>query len=386
MPDNNPAADTAFPRGPSPNQRACRIRAVSGLGAKSPAAFLVEYRGKRLLMDLGAGPEPGVRPDLTGLGRIDAICLSHAHGDHVGALDARGELGDPPVWATAATWAQIGPGLVPDAARRLLPLQGAADVLGIPLMTGRTGHAPGGVWLHLPDAGSDGSGFTYMGDWTVESELFPFDMPPRAGFLIDDASYGNRDQSLADQVGAIAAAAEGGAVLCVPPAGRGPEMALRLAALGLRPLPCPVVRREIEALAADESGIIDAAPRAAMAALLKEGRLAGGAPTPQDIVIATGANAEDGLSAELLARKDQDGFRFIFTGYVPPGTAAERLLAAQEARWCGWNVHPRLGDMLWLAGEIAPRWVMPAFVKPASASKLAEASPATLLWEPEFSF
>ncbi|WP_445679014.1 MBL fold metallo-hydrolase [Radicibacter daui] len=382
MPDNSLSAP-ATTLGAQDNS--CHVRAVSGLGAKSPAAFLVEYRGKRLLMDLGAGPEPGVRPDLTGLGQIDAICLSHAHGDHVGALDARGDHGNPPVWATAATWGQIDTALVPQEARRLLPLKGSTEVLGTPVMTGRTGHAPGGVWLHLPGAGREGGGFTYMGDWTVESDLFPFDMPPQADFLIDDASYGNRDQSLADQIGALAEAAREGAVLCVPAAGRGPEMALRLAALGLRPLPCPVIRREIEALATDDSGIIDAAPRAAMAALLKDGQLAGGAPTPQDIVITTDANAESGLAADLLARREE-GFRFIFTGYVPPGTPAERLVAAKQALWCGWNVHPCLGDMLWLQREIKPRWVMPAFVKPASASKLAEASHATLLWEPGFRF
>ena len=382
MPDTDPSRPAASA---DTGGRACHVRAVSGLGAKSPAAFLVEVHGKRLLMDLGAGPEPGVRPDLTGLGQIDAICLSHAHGDHVGALDARADHGNPPVWATAATWSQIDTALVPQEARRLLPLKGSAEVLGIAVMTGRTGHAPGGVWLHLPGVGHEGGGFTYMGDWTVESALFPFDMPPPADFLIDDASYGNRDQSLADQIGALAEAAREGAVLCVPAARRGPEMALRLAALGLKPLPCPIIRREIEALAAGDSGIIDAAPRAAMAALLKGGQLAGGAPTPQDIVITTDANAESGLAAELLARREE-GFRFIFTGYVPPGTPAERLLAAEQAQWCGWNVHPRLGDMLWLQRELKPRWVMPAFVKPASASKLAEAGSATLLWEPDFTF
>jgi glyoxylase-like metal-dependent hydrolase (beta-lactamase superfamily II) len=382
MPDTSPSASAASS---GADGSACHVRAVSGLGAKSPAAFLVEVRGKRLLLDLGAGPEPGVRPDLTGLGRIDAICLSHAHGDHVGALDARSELGNPPVWATAATWAQVEPALVRQEARRLLPLKGSAEVLGIAVMTGRTGHAPGGVWLHLPGAGREGGGFTYMGDWTVESDLFPFDLPPQADFLIDDASYGNRDQGLADQIGALAEAAREGAVLCVPAAGRGPEMALRLAGQGLKPLPCPVIRREIEALAADDSGIIDTAPRAAMAALLKDGQLADGAPTPQDIVITTDANAERGLAADLLARREE-GFRFIFTGYVPPGTPAERLLAAKDALWCGWNVHPRLGDMLWLAQQIKPRWVMPAFVKPASASKLAGAGSATLLWEPDFTF
>jgi hypothetical protein len=61
MPDTRHAAATNPNAAPNANANAdsaaCHVRAVSGLGAKSPAAFLVEVRGKRLLMDLGAGPE-----------------------------------------------------------------------------------------------------------------------------------------------------------------------------------------------------------------------------------------------------------------------------------------------------------------------------------------
>ena len=38
------------------------LTVISGVGGKLPAAFLVEMEGYRLLWDLGAGPQPGVRP------------------------------------------------------------------------------------------------------------------------------------------------------------------------------------------------------------------------------------------------------------------------------------------------------------------------------------
>ncbi|WP_375796897.1 MBL fold metallo-hydrolase [Alloyangia mangrovi] len=40
---------------------------------------------------MGGGLEVGERPDLSQAGRIDAVLLSHAHVDHVGALDRLAE-------------------------------------------------------------------------------------------------------------------------------------------------------------------------------------------------------------------------------------------------------------------------------------------------------
>ncbi|MFD2845659.1 MBL fold metallo-hydrolase [Paracoccus cavernae] len=121
-----------------------------------------------------AGPAPGSG----GIGRVDAIFLSHAHIDHVGAIDLWPELGRPPVYATRATFDALpllGLHLPPEACRDL-PLQGPARLLDLPVTVGRNGHAMGGIWLHLPAEG----GALYMGDWSRESGLLPFD-PPSGG-------------------------------------------------------------------------------------------------------------------------------------------------------------------------------------------------------------
>jgi hypothetical protein len=105
---------------------------------------------------------------------------------------------------------------------------------------------------------------------------------------------------------ALSEAVRDGAVLPVPKSARGPELALALARRGFRPKLCPVLLREVETLAADDSGIVEAPVRAALASLRRE-RLAEGVAMPADIVIATGAQAQNGLAAELLARTSCGG-------------------------------------------------------------------------------
>lgn len=344
-----------------------RLTAISGLGGKLPAAFLLEVGGKRLLLDLGEGPEPGVFPDVGDLGMIDAICLSHAHIDHAGALHLAGKIGNPPVYATHATFLQIGIDPLAEPGCRLLPEQGETSIETVPVTVGRCGHAPGGIWFHFAMDG----GVLYTGDWSMESQLLPFDMPPKTAFIVTDASYGDRQTNLCDQIDAIAGLAREGAVLPVPANGRGPEMALALAARGLPLKVNAQIRSEIASLA-EKSETVGAQMRERLTALLAELTETREADwRPSDILIVTEANGEAGSSANLVARIDE-GFRFIFSSHVPHGTPAEQLIADKKAFWLGWNVHPRLGDVLHLVGITGARRVMPVFVKPEAMPLLVE--------------
>src|SRR4051812_42592415 len=194
-----------------------RLIAVSGLGPKEPAAFVVEADGRRLLLDCGEGSEPGRLPDFDAIGNIDAVILSHGHVDHAGALRLSERIGRPPVYATEPVLARLKG--IPGHA---IPIRGQTEVLGITLETGANGHAPGGVWLRL----AIGDSFIYMGDHSVESELYQFDVPPQTATMIIDGSYGEADDTLDPQSRRIAEIlARGPALMPVPPDGGGPDIA-----------------------------------------------------------------------------------------------------------------------------------------------------------------
>lgn len=325
-----------------------RLTAISGFGRKSAAAFLLELDASRILLDIGGGLEVGENIDLAGVGEVDAIVLSHAHVDHVGALGRAGEIGNPPIYATARTLAALPAELLPETTVTL-PEEGQAHVAGLPVTLGRTGHSPGGIWIRFD---TDAGGVLYSGDFCFESDFLPADPFVAAATLVLDASYGDRDERLEDQIADLARHALSGAVLPCPPMGRGPEMYLRLEQLGLPVHACPTIAAEIEAHCGRPARRVDAET----------------ADIGQ-VIVADGPDATEGLAAQLAGRP---GFRFIFSGHVPETSPAQRMLQAGQATWSGWNVHPRRSDILDLVGRLQPKQVMPAFTNLAKAPLLAQ--------------
>ncbi|MGB9096090.1 MBL fold metallo-hydrolase [Erwinia sp.] len=353
------------------------VTVISGVGDKLPAAFLVENHGYRLLLDLGEGPQSGVRPDIAAIGRVDAICLTHSHGDHIGSLQAREEMGNPPVYATKQTWQHIPEAWVNVRDRYVLPLKGHVSVGPLPLLCGRSGHAPGAVWFHLPDSG----GLTYMGDWSRESLLLPFDPPPAADLLITDASYGDRTEPLSEQIEQIASAVKGGAVLPVPVNGKGPEMALRLMARGIKVLLCPEIRKEVASLLSEPNSICSRLQLQLLEVLHHQPEQPD--YTQGQVIIATDAIADSGLAAQLSRRT---GFRFIFSSHMAAGTRAREMLEAGQARSIPWNVHPPLNDQLELIRSTRARQVIAAFTPASDVQQLTARSSAPLNWAREIAF
>jgi glyoxylase-like metal-dependent hydrolase (beta-lactamase superfamily II) len=328
-----------------------QLRALSGVGGKSPACFLVETGRARLLLDLGYGPDSGQWPDVGGVGRVDALLLSHGHRDHAGALTLAPQVGNPALHATAGVLRRLG------RDGTALPLNGEAAVCGVRVRTGRNGHAPGGVWLHL----DLGGGLLYTGDYGVESPVYAFDEPPAAATVVLDGTYGDYSASMADCIARFAAAFDGGAALFpVPPDGRGPEIAYHIAAKrGTLPRVGADLRASLQRMAESERDSLRPGVAEELARIARE------APPITDargLLLAGRADASDGDAASLVARWEREATPdIIFSGYFPPGSPAQRLTERGRARYLRWNAHPRLADNASLVRAVKARTVMPAF-------------------------
>jgi len=329
-----------------------QVTPISGCGAKGPACFLVETGDARLLLDLGYGPQPGLWPDVSSVGAVDGVLLSHSHNDHAGGLKLLSQVGDPRVHAT-----DIVRRLMPrevDAAT--LPLQGTREVCGVRVTAGRNGHAPGGVWLHL----DIGGGLLYMGDYCVDSALYAYDEPPAAATVILDASYGIYDTPREDALGAFDRVwAEAPVLMPVPAAGRGPEIALHLSRSGRDPARLDAaVRASIASLASENAACVRAGVLDELHTIAREAPAIEG---PDGVMLAASADGTSGAAAKLVAQWRATGPAIVFTGYLPPGTPAGELTAASRARYLRWPVHPRLTDNARLARAISAQTVLPAF-------------------------
>jgi hypothetical protein len=197
-----------------------------------------------------------------------------------------------------------------------------------------------------------------------------------------DASYGGNDSILSAESDALTAFVDGHpALFPVPADGRGPEIALAFARSGrtdfhLDEATLSAFRRlageqaasvqdglapELNAIAAQSKPIVD----------------------PNGLMLATSADGTRGDSARLLAQWEHGSEPMIvFTGYVPPGTPADRLIASGRAKLLRWNVHPRLTDNVALVRFVAANLVVPAFCEPTEFAALSSAlAPARLITE-----
>jgi Cft2 family RNA processing exonuclease len=343
---------------------AVRVTPISGMGGKSPACFLVEIDHARFLLDLGEGPSPGLFPDLSDVGPVDAILISHGHADHIGGLHLADLVGNPPIYATAMTRAFAGHQALAGALD--LPLQGRIEIAGIAVETGRAGHAAGGVWMRL---GGE-AGVLYTGDLCRESLLYPLDTPLRAHTLIADASYGAYDDALALEA-LIDHARNTPLLLPLPPTGRGVEIAVLCAEAGLPVAICDQHRHIAALMIAAADGTLIPEGRERLATMLAHAKKLDADDEAHGVMIAANGGATGGLSKKLFERFLPDlSVDILLTGHFESDTPAGEAIAKGRASIQRWNVHPRRRDIAWLHQAVKPQSTLYAFCAPNAAAAL----------------
>ncbi len=328
------------------------VTVLSGIGDKGPACMLLETGGHRWLLDCGFGPEANANFDPAWLDGVDAVFITHDHIDHIGGAAHAVEAGLP-IHATRRT----ANALPPSADLRPLPEQGTTLIGGVPVTTGRNGHALGGCWLHF----GLGDGLFYSGDWSEESQWFAFDPPPPAATAILDCSYHLDDVTQAMRLTALDALLDslpGQVLFPVPPSGRAGELALHLLR-GYGPdsvMLDPECRTALRAALATNSVSADAQE---VAPLLSRGDL-----DEARFLVCDTPNA-DGGAAWGYVRAWREGGRLgrdahvVFTGHM---TAHARGIEKVDGGYFRrWNVHPPLSDQIRMLRRLGARRFAPAF-------------------------
>ena len=333
------------------------IGLFGGFGEKGRVSVAVRSAGTCLLLDAGikvGARGPDYHPRLVWpAGEIDALLVSHAHEDHVGALAwllAQGFCGR--ILMTAETFgeapATLGGYADPaDLAAHPLPRERielfepgeTLSIGGMSVETGRSGHVVGGVWFAVDDGSRR---LVHCGDVVPDSGVFVMDPVPPCDLIALDASYGADPISGKERAEAIAGwieAHSGGCLLPTPLSGR----SLELMAVIPGDFAIHASMRDALATQIAAGSAVSPAAAAVLAGRLKSAPdWTDDQPLPALPLLADDGMGKAGPSARLLPRADAEGFPVLLTGHLPEGSPARLLHEAGRAGWIRMPTHPTL--------------------------------------------
>ena len=83
---------------------------------------------------------------------------------------------------------------------------------------------------------------------------------------------------------------------------------------------------------------------------------------PSGATFSTPADGSGGATAKLIEQwENTPQPAIVFTGYITPGSPADRLVKSGRAKFLRWNVHPRLSDNIAQLRATGAATVIPAF-------------------------
>jgi hypothetical protein len=296
---------------------------------------------------------------------LQALLLSHAHEDHVGALSwllAKGYRG--PIFMTEETCEEAPATLAHYAdpaqleqfpfPRDRVELFRPGDTLTIgdlTIRTGRSGHVVGGVWFAV----DNGEGtIVYSADVLPDSKVFVMDPLPSCDLLILDASYGADPvpgSARADAIATWVSKHPNGCLLPTPLFGRSLELlAVMPTRFAIHASMRHALASQIAATEALQPKIIERLQQQLAAAIDWHD----GDPLPDCPLLADDGMGTAGPSAMLIPLADSSGYPVLLTGHLPASSPGDLLYRAGRASWIRMPTHPTLSgniDIWRKAGE-----------------------------------
>ena len=338
-----------------------QIHLQGGFGEKGRTSVCIQADGVNVMLDAGikvGAKDDSYHPQLAvPAEELDALVITHAHEDHVGALCWLADQGfRGPVYMTEETLAETPTTL----AQYALPADLAAHPLAtldiktvqirerfgvgrLAIDTGHSGHVAGGMWIAVTGAQAS---VAYCGDVVPNSAVFPMTPLPTCDLLLLDAAYGADPVPARDRAIAIAAwiaAHPAGSLLPTPLSGRSLELiAVQTGPFAIEASMTDPLLAQIDAISFHNPVIAaQLADRVSTAQLWHEGA----AFPPLPLLVHDGMGSAGPAATAIppaLARQ----MPILFTGHLPEGSPGAIAVADKLADWIRLPTHPTLDESI----------------------------------------